>query len=77
MADFGKYTIPESPIPQRERTQWNPENPYHLTADQQIRAKALECVCLTAADTAKKDENFRAQFWDVIDQFERYIREGK
>ena len=55
----------------REQTHWNPQNPYHLTADQQIRAKALECVVLSLPNDKKV--GYEA-FDEALEKFERYIR---
>ena len=49
---------------------------YHMTADQQIRAKALECACLVydTKDVEPDDEVATDMFWANVREFERYIQ---
>ena len=50
-----------------------------MTADQQIRAKALEqCVAYHNFPTAQVDEKSpRPNFWRILGDFEAYIRDGE
>jgi len=56
-----------------------------MTAEQQIRAKALESVCRLYADSPREVgidperfmEKFERVFWEDVRRFERYIKEGK
>lgn len=55
--------------------------PFAMTADQQIRAKALECavrfVCAMPVEEVLKAKVAEPLLWHNCAEFERYIREGK
>ena len=53
-----------------------------MTADQQIRAKALEIATvhfaqMPAEHKMQAPQEFEGIFWDGVKEFERYIRVGK
>lgn len=45
-----------------------------MSAEQQIRAKALECAVAFFANAHHVSER---DLWKAVEKFERYIREGK
>ena len=76
--EYGMAAYPyhdEGPKPDPEAPE---TEPVYLTADQQIRAKALECAVYQMDNMGKDTPNKYADaFWSLVATFEAYIREGK
>lgn len=72
LVSTGPYTLPENPVPQA--TKFDPTWTHAMTADQQIRAKALECAVRTKPSIG---EWHIKDIMRVVSEFERYIKEGK
>ena len=78
LVSTGPYTLPQDPVPRDPLGKIDPTGPmtafYTMTAEQQIRAKALECAARYLCQEIKPSKD---SFWATVEDMYNYIKEGK